>query len=713
MAGARFEIGEAMMNLRRSPRHLLPALGGALAVLAGCAPEGAATTAATATTGRGLPGDGLVISAVYGAGNLGGATFRNDFVELFNRSADPVPLGGLSIQYGSAAGNFANNASSLIVLPATATVAPGAYFLISLSGGTANGVALPAADLVNAATDMSGTNGKVALARITTALGCGMASRCPLTNIVDMVGWGTANDYEGTAAMGALSMTRSGVRRLAGCQDTNLNSADFEVANPAAVPRNSASPLNVCAATPLDAGVIEDAGEAPVDAAAPDAVVVLPDATTPADTGVVVNPDAAVVAPDAAADDAAVVVNPDATVVAPDAAADDAAVVAPDAAADDAAVVVNPDAAVVAPDASDDAGVIVIVDASDDAGAADPDAGTSDPDAGDPTDGGVLDPNAGAGLVISQVYGAGGNTGAVFTHDFVELFNTTSASIALDGLSIQYGSAAGNYANPLANGMPGTGLTVLPHVGVGPGQYFLVRMAGGANGTPITTFDFEGPSNLSGTNGKVALVRGSASVGCGTMPCDPAVFIDRVGYGTANDFEGSAAAAALTPTTALLRAGNGCVDTNDNASDLAAGTPLPRDRTQPINDCTVVSTDAGVSTDADLPDAQPVTDSGMPVDSGAPDTGVVVMPDSGVVTPDTGVVVTPDSGVATPDSGVVATGDAGSSGGRDASVSSRDAGGGIEQEDSGCGCSSSPGADPVFALGLVLGLAMIRRRRAR
>ena len=46
-------------------------------------------------------------------------------------------------------------------------------------------------------------------------------------------------------------------------------------------------------------------------------------------------------------------------------------------------------------------------------------------------------------LVISQVYGGGGNTGAPFTNDFVELFNRGSAPASLSGMSIQYTSAAG------------------------------------------------------------------------------------------------------------------------------------------------------------------------------------------------------------------------------------------------------------------------------
>ncbi|HZI00153.1 MAG TPA: hypothetical protein VEX63_03330, partial [Flavisolibacter sp.] len=39
-------------------------------------------------------------------------------------------------------------------------------------------------------------------------------------------------------------------------------------------------------------------------------------------------------------------------------------------------------------------------------------------------------------VVISQVYGGGGNAGATYTHDFVELFNPTTAPISLAGMSI-------------------------------------------------------------------------------------------------------------------------------------------------------------------------------------------------------------------------------------------------------------------------------------
>ncbi len=46
-------------------------------------------------------------------------------------------------------------------------------------------------------------------------------------------------------------------------------------------------------------------------------------------------------------------------------------------------------------------------------------------------------------LVVSQLYGGGGNTGATYSHDFVELFNRGQADVSLAGKSIQYASATG------------------------------------------------------------------------------------------------------------------------------------------------------------------------------------------------------------------------------------------------------------------------------
>ena len=48
-----------------------------------------------------------------------------------------------------------------------------------------------------------------------------------------------------------------------------------------------------------------------------------------------------------------------------------------------------------------------------------------------------------ADIVISQVYGGGGNTGAPYTNDFIELFNRGTTTVSLSGWSVQYASATG------------------------------------------------------------------------------------------------------------------------------------------------------------------------------------------------------------------------------------------------------------------------------
>lgn len=139
----------------------------------------------------------VVISQVYGAGGNTGATYKNDFVELFNTGSTTVDLTSWSIQYASATGtgNFGSNSSQLVAL--SGSIAPGGYRLIKLAGGT-NGVDLPGSDGEGTIALAAGA-GKVALAKIATTLGCnGGSAPCSasqLENIVDLVGYGNTKFY--------------------------------------------------------------------------------------------------------------------------------------------------------------------------------------------------------------------------------------------------------------------------------------------------------------------------------------------------------------------------------------------------------------------------------------------------------------------------------------------------------------------------------------
>lgn len=77
-----------------------------------------------------LPTTDVVISQVYGGGGSAGATFTNDFIELFNRGASAINLTGWSVQYASASG------VSWAVTPLTGSIAPGGYYLVRQAAGT-------------------------------------------------------------------------------------------------------------------------------------------------------------------------------------------------------------------------------------------------------------------------------------------------------------------------------------------------------------------------------------------------------------------------------------------------------------------------------------------------------------------------------------------------------------------------------------------------
>ena len=196
----------------------------------------------------------VVISQVYGAGGNGGAIYQNDFVELFNRSSGPVNLSGWSVQYGSSTGTgtFANNG----VVSLSGVLQPGQYYLVKLAAGTAGaGAPLPTPDASGTRPDLSGTAGKIVLAD-TGGLACN-GSNCTadqLSHIVDFVGYGGANYFEGSGPAPAASTTLSLYRRSAGCTDSDNNSADFTTGAPAA--RNTASPLSPCGSGPSNAPVI-------------------------------------------------------------------------------------------------------------------------------------------------------------------------------------------------------------------------------------------------------------------------------------------------------------------------------------------------------------------------------------------------------------------------------------------------------------------------
>jgi uncharacterized protein len=384
----------------------------------------------------------IVISQVYGGGGNSGAPFNRDFVEIFNSGTVTANLNGLSIQYASATGtgNFGANSGQVVAL--SGSIAPGQYYLIHLGSG-ATGAALPTADAIGTIAMAAGA-GKVALVEGISSLGCnGGSTACTAIQterIIDLVGYGNANFFEGSGTAPTLSNSTAALRSENGCLDTDNNNTDF--ASGAPNPRNTSSPLNLC--------------------------------FTP-----------------------------------------------------------------------------------------------------EPI------------LVISQVYGGGGNSGAPLNRDFVEIFNRGTGIADLNGLSLQYTSATGT-GNFGAN----SSLLVPLSGNLNPGQYYLVALASGTNGVNLPTPDASGTIAMAGGAGKVALVNSPTGLGCngGSTPCNSEQLekiIDLVGYGNANFFEGPGAAPTLSNTTAAFRLQGGCVDTDNNSADFVNGSPTPRNTASPANFCVI------------------------------------------------------------------------------------------------------------------------------
>ena len=84
-------------------------------------------------------------------------------------------------------------------------------------------------------------------------------------------------------------------------------------------------------------------------------------------------------------------------------------------------------------------------------------------------------------VLVSQVFAGGGNAGAPFANDFVELFNRGSTAVDVSGWSVQYASATGTSWQVTA--LAGS---------IAPGRHYLVQLASGGTvgaGAPDTGRD--------------------------------------------------------------------------------------------------------------------------------------------------------------------------------------------------------------------------------
>ena len=194
----------------------------------------------------------VVIAEVYGGGGNSGATLTSDFVELRNLGPVPVDLSTWSVQYASASGSTWQRTAL------AGTLVPGGTYLVQQAKGAGGTTPLPPPDATGT-TAMAGGSGKVALT--SSAAAC-TGNACAGAALVDFVGYGSANAYEGTGAAPVLSSTTSAARRGG---DTDDNAADFTAGAPS--PQNSgglAPPTsNACAeSAAAEIGAVQGTGPA-------------------------------------------------------------------------------------------------------------------------------------------------------------------------------------------------------------------------------------------------------------------------------------------------------------------------------------------------------------------------------------------------------------------------------------------------------------------
>ena len=174
-------------------------------------------------------------------------------------------------------------------------------------------------------------------------------------------------------------------------------------------------------------------------------------------------------------------------------------------------------------------------------------------------------------IVISQVYGAGGNVGATYKSDFIELHNNSTTPVNVAGWSVQYAAATS------------ASWTVIPLSGtIQPGAYYLAGGTAGSNGITIPTPEVTFTVTMAAGAGKVALSTSTTALAV-MNPTGGATIVDFVGFGTtANAFEGAAVAPTPNTTNSIARQFSGSLDTDNNSTDFVAGLVTPRNSLSPI-----------------------------------------------------------------------------------------------------------------------------------
>jgi DNA/RNA endonuclease G (NUC1) len=170
-------------------------------------------------------------------------------------------------------------------------------------------------------------------------------------------------------------------------------------------------------------------------------------------------------------------------------------------------------------------------------------------------------------LVVSQFQTAG----ATAFDEFVELHNTSSNAVDLNGYRVVYRSAAGASGDVAM--VEWTTSTVIP-----AGGYYLIATSAYDGSTPANITYNTAAVSMSGTGGGIAIRNGAINTG---------IIIDSLGYGTAtNPFIETAVTSAPAANSSQSRLNNACQDTDNNSSDFANTNPsAPRNSGSTPNTC--------------------------------------------------------------------------------------------------------------------------------
>jgi DNA/RNA endonuclease G (NUC1) len=403
----------------------------------------------------------------------------------------------------------------------TGSIPAGGYYLVKESSGGTNGtVDLPGPDATGTLALAAGS-GKVFLVSSTTAL----SGSCPVdANIIDEVSFGSQTIACGTNTA-TINSSTSASRKLNGCSLTGTTSGDFTTGTVA--PRYSGTAVNICSTV------------------------------TPPPASVTIAPDSANVTVGSIQAFTATARDASNNVVGTTFTWESLNTSVATIDANGLATAVGPGITTIKATSANsivDTAVLVVVPAP------------TLPD-----------------IVISQVYGGGGNSGADYTNDFVELFNRGDTAVNITSWTVQYSSAGGSSWSA----------AVLPSATIASHKYYLVQLSSNAAvGDPLPAPDAT-PSNalaLSGSSGKVILT--TAGVVPGAVACPSgAGIVDRVGYGTNTNCSATwnGNTGNLSSTTAAFRKNDGCVKTGSLTDDFIVLETNPRNSASPAKNCESVS----------------------------------------------------------------------------------------------------------------------------